>query len=84
LDTPENREVAGPDAWYFANQTQLAELLRAVTQLDNLELDRLRQLSRTRAAARYSWTAVGNAYLELLGVPPNGSRLDDLEPMPQA
>ena len=56
LDTPENREVAGDAAWYFADEQELAKLLEAVARLDGAELEALRARTRAVAAARYSWT----------------------------
>jgi glycosyltransferase involved in cell wall biosynthesis len=66
LDTPENREVAGPHAWYFADEPELADLLRRLDRLGEPELRSLQQQSRDRAAATFSWDAVGAAYRELL------------------
>jgi glycosyltransferase involved in cell wall biosynthesis len=66
LDTPENREVAGPDAWYFADQAELTELLKKVEVLRAPELRRLRARSVERAQERFSWTAVTKDYLGLL------------------
>ena len=66
LDTPENREVAGPDAWYFADQDELAALIRKVAGLSTKEVRRLGAGSRERAARLFSWTTVGDAYLQLL------------------
>jgi glycosyltransferase involved in cell wall biosynthesis len=66
LDTPENREVAGPDAWYFADLDELVVLLRRVAALSGAELAPLRQASRSRAARLFSWEAVGETYLKLL------------------
>jgi glycosyltransferase involved in cell wall biosynthesis len=66
LDTPENREVAGPDAWYFADQDELAALIRKVAALSAKEVRRLGAGSRDRAARLFSWTTVGDAYLHLL------------------
>jgi glycosyltransferase involved in cell wall biosynthesis len=66
LDTPENREVAGPDAWYFSDGENLASLLRRCEVLPAAELDRLRRASRSRAAALFSWDSVGDTYLQLL------------------
>jgi glycosyltransferase involved in cell wall biosynthesis len=66
LDTPENREVAGPDAWYFADVAELVELLRRADALRPPTLRRLRELSTSRAADRYSWTAVADQYVSLL------------------
>jgi glycosyltransferase involved in cell wall biosynthesis len=66
LDTPENREVAGPDAWYFADQDELTALIRNVARLPTQEVRRLGMSSRDRAASLFSWSAVGDAYLQLL------------------
>jgi glycosyltransferase involved in cell wall biosynthesis len=81
LDTPENREVAGPDAWYFADASNLAELLRAAADLPESELQRLRAAIRSRAAALFSWATVGDTYLDLIT---GGSRTGQQEPMPRA
>lgn len=67
LDTPENREVAGPDALFFADESDLVELLRSVERLDPDALDAGRRRSRQRAAEMYSWDRVGASYLGLLG-----------------
>lgn len=66
LDTPENREVAGPDAWYFADHDDLVALLRRVDGLDKTVLSGLRSASRDRAAEMFSWERVGGDYLRLL------------------
>jgi glycosyltransferase involved in cell wall biosynthesis len=66
LDTPENREVAGPGAWFFADEQELAGLLTKVAALDDRELDALRADSRERARSAFSWDTVGDAYLQLL------------------
>jgi glycosyltransferase involved in cell wall biosynthesis len=66
LDTPENREVAGPDAWYFADEAELTELLRRTAALRSPELRRLRGLSAKRAEEHYSWATVAQQYLSLL------------------
>jgi glycosyltransferase involved in cell wall biosynthesis len=66
LDTPENREVAGPEAWYFTDDVELAELLRRVDQLRSPQLRRLRESSRERARLQFSWDAVAGEYLRLL------------------
>jgi glycosyltransferase involved in cell wall biosynthesis len=68
LDTPENREVAGAVAWFFADAPELAALLRRVAVLPTPELHELRERSRRFAAQRYSWPVVCDRYLELLGV----------------
>lgn len=66
LDTPENREVAGDDAWFFADADDLAALLRKVDEIPDADLEALRRASRDRAAQRFSWLAVGDAYLSLI------------------
>lgn len=66
LDTPENREVAGPTAWYFADESELVELITRVEHLGDDELRALREATQSRAALLYSWRAVGAAYHELL------------------
>jgi glycosyltransferase involved in cell wall biosynthesis len=66
LDTPENREVAGPDAWYFADRDELAALIRKAALLSTDEIRVLGAASRERAARLFSWATVGDAYLELL------------------
>ncbi|GAC1331541.1 MAG: hypothetical protein NVSMB13_19890 [Mycobacteriales bacterium] len=66
MDTPENREVAGPVGRFFADQAGLVDCLRWAAQLSPDELDRHRQAARAYAAGRYSWTAVGDAYLALM------------------
>ena len=81
LDTPENREVAGPDAWYFADLDELVQRLRDVVVLPLDDLGRLRESSRTRAAALFSWSAVGETYLDLIA---GKSRPRHEEPMSRA
>jgi glycosyltransferase involved in cell wall biosynthesis len=66
LDTPENREVAGDVAWYFADGPELARLLERVDALAPGELDDLRAATRSTAMTRYSWDAVAQAYDRLL------------------
>jgi glycosyltransferase involved in cell wall biosynthesis len=66
LDTPENREVAGPDAWYFADQDELVALIQKAAALPSKEICRLGAASRERAARLFSWAVVGDAYLHLL------------------
>ncbi len=66
LDTPENREVAGDVAWYFADGADLAKLLTRVEELAPEELASLRATTRAAAAERYSWDAVAEAYDRLL------------------
>jgi len=67
LDTPENREVAGPDAWYWGDELDLAALITKAAALSAGELSVLGSASRERAARLFSWTAVGDVYLDLLG-----------------
>jgi glycosyltransferase involved in cell wall biosynthesis len=81
LDTPENREVAGPEAWYFADAAGLADLLRAAANLPEAELERLRAAIRSRAAELFSWATVGDTYLGLIT---GESRTGQQEPMPRA
>jgi glycosyltransferase involved in cell wall biosynthesis len=71
LDTPENREVAGPAAWFFADEPELAALIGKAAALDADELATLRAQARTVAEERYSWRAVGSSYLDLLRGPPS-------------
>jgi glycosyltransferase involved in cell wall biosynthesis len=66
LDTPENREVAGSQAWYFADEQELAGLLGDVDRLEESRLVELRQATARRAAELFSWARVGDSYLELL------------------
>lgn len=66
LDTPENREVAGPAGVFFADEEQLAAKLRWAADLRPTERDVWRARSRAHAAERYSWEAVGHSYLTLL------------------
>jgi glycosyltransferase involved in cell wall biosynthesis len=66
LDTPENREVAGPDGWYFADERELCELLRRVAALPVEAAREVGERTRARAAQLFSWSAVGDAYLSLL------------------
>jgi glycosyltransferase involved in cell wall biosynthesis len=68
LDTPENREVAGPDAWYFADEAGLIELLKKADRLPAAALRRLRGLSLDRAERLFSWEAVTRDYLDLLSI----------------
>jgi glycosyltransferase involved in cell wall biosynthesis len=66
LDTPENREVAGPAAWFFADEAELAALIGKAAALGPEDLAELRRQARQLAEERYSWRAVGSAYLELI------------------
>jgi glycosyltransferase involved in cell wall biosynthesis len=66
LDTPENREVAGPDAWYFAGEDDLITLMRRADRLSAVQLAKIRASSRNRARDRFSWDAVAREYLRLI------------------
>ncbi|MDX6214563.1 MAG: hypothetical protein QOG99_147, partial [Frankiales bacterium] len=66
LDTPENREVAGEAAVFFADEAELAERLRWVAALSGSERDAWRARSRALASDRYSWDAVTATYLTVL------------------
>lgn len=66
LDTPENREVAGPDAWYFTDEAGLVQLLIDADTLSPRRLGTLRRASRERAESTYSWARVAESYLELI------------------
>lgn len=66
LDTPENREVAGPAGVFFADESELAERLRWAACLDGPSLEAWRERARDHAAAHYSWDAVTSSYLALL------------------
>jgi len=66
LDTPENREVAGPGAWFFADEDELVGLLQRVERLSAQELESLRSESRQRAADKFSWQSVAAEYRQLL------------------
>jgi glycosyltransferase involved in cell wall biosynthesis len=66
-DTPENREVGGDAVGYFRlNPIEtLSGTLRECLASAPLR-ERMRQAARARAAERYSWTAVTDAYETLL------------------
>jgi glycosyltransferase involved in cell wall biosynthesis len=66
LDTPENREVVGDVGCYFSDQDSLGALLGWAAGLPAAELATWRAQARARAAERFSWEAVGRAYLTLL------------------
>jgi glycosyltransferase involved in cell wall biosynthesis len=66
MDTPENREVAGPDAWFFTDEAGLVDLLRRADELAEDALAAIRTATRDRAERLFSWDRVGAAYLELL------------------
>ena len=71
LDTPENREVAGEAAVFFADEEELADRLRWAAALSSVERESWRSRARALAAERYSWDAVTDAYLGVLqGVDP--------------
>jgi glycosyltransferase involved in cell wall biosynthesis len=66
LDTPENREVVGGAGVFFADEAQLAELLRWAAELPDEELSVWREKAKEHVATSYSWDVVGERYLELL------------------
>lgn len=66
LDTPENREVAGSQAWYFADGDELAKLMERVAELEGDELTQLGLRTAEEAQRRYSWEAVSDSYERLL------------------
>ena len=62
-DTPENREVGGDAVGYF--RLRPAETLSGMLRewlANGFERDEMRQRARRRAAERYSWEAVTDAY----------------------
>jgi glycosyltransferase involved in cell wall biosynthesis len=63
LDNPENREVGGDSIGYFRLRPQetLSEAVRDLLR-DGGRRDLLRQRARKRAAERFSWAAVTDAY----------------------
>jgi glycosyltransferase involved in cell wall biosynthesis len=65
-DTPENREVAGDAALYFsaAEPAGLAAALEAVRRDPAAAAERGRRAAE-RAAERYSWDGVADAYARL-------------------
>jgi glycosyltransferase involved in cell wall biosynthesis len=64
--TPENREVGGDDVRYFdiSRPGSLARLLESVLH-DPRGIETMREPARRRAAERYSWDAVVDAYESL-------------------
>jgi glycosyltransferase involved in cell wall biosynthesis len=67
MDTPENREVVGPHGAFFADADGLAALLRTVVALPPAEIEARRAAARGYAAGRYSWDAVAEQYVAVLG-----------------
>ncbi len=67
-DTPENREAAGGAGlpFRFDRAPRLDELLTRLVG-DEAELAAMGERSRRRVAERYRWSAVADAYEELLG-----------------
>ena len=65
-ETPENREVAGDSAGYFRLRPEetLSEAVRDLLN-DPQRRDSIRARARLRAAERYSWAAVTDAYEQL-------------------
>jgi len=66
-DAPENRETAGPAAVYF-DVREPASLAAAIGRLLDrpIEVDRLRREATRRAAERFDWEHVADAYATLL------------------
>ncbi|MFP3942084.1 MAG: DUF1972 domain-containing protein [Thermoanaerobaculia bacterium] len=66
-DTPENREVAGPSAWYFRapEPESLAALFDRVRERPG-EARELGCSAAARAAERYTWDRVAEEYRRLL------------------
>jgi glycosyltransferase involved in cell wall biosynthesis len=60
-DVPEHREVLGDAGWYYKSAAELAERIRAVLA-DDAARGRLAAAARVRAAERYAWDAVTDAY----------------------
>jgi len=67
-DTPENREVGGDAVGYFRLRPSetLSGTLREFLETPALR-EKLRMAARARAAERYSWSAVTDAYERLFG-----------------
>lgn len=66
LDTPENREVAGDAAVFFADRDELGTLLRWAAGLDEDEVRAWGDRAQALARKDYSWEAVTDEYLALL------------------
>lgn len=67
LDTPENREVAGPaGSLFFGDEADLVGLLRRVDAMPAAELAERRVQARGHAERTFSWRTVGAAYVDLL------------------
>jgi glycosyltransferase involved in cell wall biosynthesis len=67
LDTPFNREAAGPEAFYFGDcGSALEDVIAAIADLPDAEDARRRDENVRRAAERFSLAAVADAYEELL------------------
>lgn len=66
LDTPENREVVGDAAVFFADEASLSQQLAWAAGLTAQERAGWGQRARDHAALHFSWTAVSRSYLTLL------------------
>ncbi len=77
-DTPENRETAGEAARYFRAQepASLAAALQGLLAAPEAAAEG-RRLAAARAAERFSWEAVANAYAALLAGLADGRRRQD-------
>lgn len=65
-DNAFNRETLGPCGFYFTNPSELTRAINQAEQ-DETELARLREASRSRARANYSWPDIISRYVALLG-----------------
>ncbi|MGH9464262.1 MAG: glycosyltransferase, partial [Thermoanaerobaculia bacterium] len=77
-DTPENRETAGEAACYFRVQepASLTAVLAGLLAAPGALAER-RRLAAARAAERFSWEAVADAYAALLAELAEGRRTAD-------
>lgn len=67
LETPFNREAAGPEAFYFDDCGEgLEQVITAIADLPDAEDRRLRRENVRRAGERFSLAAVADAYEDLL------------------
>ncbi len=67
LDTPENREVAGPSGLvYTARPGSLCARIEQLSELSGEALGELREATAREATARYDWEEVTDSYERLL------------------
>jgi hypothetical protein len=75
LDTPFNREAAGPEAFYFVDcGDALERVITDIAELPEAEDARLRDGNVHRAAEHFSLAAVADAYEDLLVAAADASR----------